>query len=61
MENKISADALLDAAVQLFISVPKNKIDRISGDELEIKIEKRVDDFVKFYHQLRDKLQGDAQ
>lgn len=61
MAEKISPDALLSVAVQLFIAIPKNKIDQIDSSPMEEKRERQIENFVKFYRQLRDKLEADAE
>lgn len=61
MSEKLSPDAVLNVAAQLFMSTPKNKIDRLegAGEKFALRMENRVDDFVRFYRRLRDKLKED--
>lgn len=61
MAEKISPDALLSVAVQLFLTIPKNKIDQIDSSPMEEKRARQIDDFVRFYRQLRGKLTADAE
>ena len=61
MAKTISADVLLQVAERLFTETPRNKIDQIDSASVEEKREKRLDDFVKFYRRLRDKLEADEE
>ncbi len=60
MAEKFSPDVLLQTATQLYLSVGKSKTDRT--EEAGPVAKRRLletDNFVKFYRQLRDKLEAD--
>lgn len=60
MAEKFSPDVLLQTATQLYLSVGKSKTDH--AEEAGPVAKRRlleIDNFVKFYRQLRDKLEAD--
>lgn len=59
MAEKFSPDTLLEVAVQLFLATHKNHIERIATVPIEERRARTIDEFVKFYRQLRDKLEAD--
>lgn len=61
MEEKISLDVLLQTALQLYLSVGKSKTDHAQeAGSVEERRMLEIDNFVKFYSQLRDKLEEDG-
>lgn len=68
MSNKLPPEVLLPIAAELFQSVGSNLLDKVHAASpggktasREEKLAARVDEFVKFYLLLRDRLQEDEE
>lgn len=56
MSVKISHEALLPIALELYNSIKPNMVESISSSLLAERLGKKADEFSKFFHQLHDKL-----